>query len=180
MMHIYPLTCPGCGVTFKRRGTYMNHGRGKKATCTKEMRFWGRVAKADGCWFWQGRRDALGYGRFERDGDLVFAHRVAWIFTNGPVPEGLDICHHCDQRACCNPSHLYAGTAKQNMADMFARGRQGASKLTAHEVREIFKADQAIESRELAEKYGVTYSTIWAIRTGRKWQTITKQSGDGE
>lgn len=55
------------------------------------------------------------YGRVRNDhGDLIGAHIAAYILTYGPVPPGLYVCHSCNNHRCCNPSHLYTGTASEN------------------------------------------------------------------
>lgn len=93
-----------------------------------EERFWSRVRRADGdaCWEWTAARFPKGYGkvaltsgRRKTDG----AHRIAWILTNGPIPDGLWVLHKCDYRPCCRPDHLFLGTAKDNTLDMIAKGR---------------------------------------------------------
>jgi hypothetical protein len=84
----------------------------------KEKLFWKKVEKTDTCWLWRGALDR-GYGvsaltevcRSRR------AHRIAWIFTKGPIPKGKIICHKCDVKNCVNPDHLYAGTYGDNHVD---------------------------------------------------------------
>jgi len=83
-------------------------------------RFNADVLKGDGCWIWQGTKMLNGYGRFGR---TVYAHRASWEFENGPIPKGLQVNHHCDERMCVRPDHLYAGTHRDNMDDMMARRR---------------------------------------------------------
>ncbi len=90
-----------------------------------EARFWSKVNKRgpDECWEWT-RQLRLGYGRFWRDRRYTSAHRVAWEFATGhAAPEGLCVCHSCDNPACVNPAHLWLGNHQANVEDMFAKGR---------------------------------------------------------
>lgn len=120
------LTCPGCKVTFASQATYMNHGR-YSTSCTKEMRFWGQVDKSagpDACWLWMGTKHFRGYGACTKQYGDTRAHRVSWLLTHGPIPDGLGVLHKCDTPLCVNPAHLYLGDQKQNSADCIARGRR--------------------------------------------------------
>ena len=83
------------------------------------IRFWSKVdvRNLNECWEWKANR-VKGYGQFKYLGDPVSAHRVAWILShNKEIPEGKLILHKCDNKSCCNPSHLYCGTQSDNMAD---------------------------------------------------------------
>lgn len=173
-----PYRCPACRVLFRNQAALANHGRYNKA-CTPETRFWARVEKRGprDCWHWQGRKDASGYGRLARKGPMVYAHRVAWIFTNGPVPRGKDILHRCDQRDCCNTAHYFLGTQQENNRDMWKKGR-AKTKLKPPQVLEIRAAFRGVKTkkavmalnRHFKAKYGIAHESIWAIRARTKWK----------
>ncbi len=91
-----------------------------------EQRFWAKVEKSDDCWVWIGSRSSSGYGRISNEnGRQEQANRVAWRLANGPIPDGFDVCHHCDNPPCVRPDHLWLGTPRDNGLDMVAKGRQG-------------------------------------------------------
>jgi hypothetical protein len=96
--------------------------------------FWSRVDAsrgADSCWSWTGALDSGGYGQCGRDRRLHKTHRVAWMLTHGEIPDGLVVCHHCDNRRCCNPAHLFVGTQGDNVRDMVRKGRNWQASVDA-------------------------------------------------
>lgn len=124
-------------------------------------------AGPDACWEWTGTVTA-GYGKvaggYKRP--TVYAHRIAWVQANGAIPEGMVVCHSCDNPLCCNPAHLFLGTPLDNMRDRDAKGR-GFSKITADDVEEIRSRFNAGESQHsLAKKFGVSQSHVSRVVRG--------------
>lgn len=143
-------------------------------------RFWSHVHRFDGdnCWEWHGYRDG-GYGRFKYGGRCGYAHRLSFELHLGPIPDGMIVCHRCDNPACVNPAHLWLGTNADNMADMAAKGRaksgnlKGAdsphAKLTAIQAAEIRRRYCRGLGPTLAQEFGVSTSSILAIARGENW-----------
>jgi hypothetical protein len=90
---------------------------------TDRTKFYSRVDKSNDCWLWTGPRHPRGYGMTFFSGKTAFAHRVAWTLDNGAIPDGMVICHKCDNPPCVNPGHLFIGTQADNNRDRHAKGR---------------------------------------------------------
>lgn len=88
----------------------------------------GEAAGPDACWEWDRCRDANGYGQVRYAGRNQQVHRVIYELMVGPIEAGLLGCHHCDNKACCNPRHVYPGTKQDNARDAYARGQLGGLK----------------------------------------------------
>lgn len=174
-------TCQTCGATFSR--LWLSRGRPQKFCChtcyTTSLRidpakkFWDRVTPTDGCWIWQGLRNDSGYGIVGTMGKMVTAHRLSWTIHNGPIPQGLNVLHRCDIRACVNPSHLFLGTTQDNVDDKVAKGRQalgekhGMSKLSTTDVQQIrLLRSQGVSVRSLSRDFGVSATHIYRVVKG--------------
>lgn len=91
-----------------------------------ENRFWEKVARSESCWEWTGYLDRRGYGRIGTGGrgqDMLLAHRAAWLLHFGAIPDGLMVCHTCDNPRCVRVGHLFLGTAKDNTTDAIHKRR---------------------------------------------------------
>ena len=107
---------------------------------------------------------------------------MAWIFTHGPIPSGIEVCHSCDNPPCCRIDHLFLGTPADNSADMVAKGRaftpsgpnHYAAKLTAEQVLQIRGryADGGITMRELSDEYGVGAMSIHGVISGKTYRNV--------
>ncbi len=150
-------------------------------------RFWSRVDKngARGCWLWLGPLSPDGYGFTSIRGGAGWhmrrAHRLAWEIERGPIPVGMYVCHHCDNPPCVNPAHLFLGTPRDNMRDMWRKGRRlptvkrgeehASSVLTAESVMEIRHAyaEGRGNSYQLAARFGVTPTAVGFVIRGKVW-----------
>lgn len=144
-----------------------------------------------GCWEWTGARHYFGYGRMgiaRPDGTQTteVTHRVAWTVFRGPIPDGVCVCHKCDNPPCVNPDHLFLGSHIDNMRDCQSKGRgrhylgsinagssHGMSKLTEPDVAAI-KTMLAGGTKQsvIAHKFGVTQTAISRINTGKRWRHV--------
>ena len=156
-----------------------------------EDRFWDKVKIGDGCWEWTAGKNSYGYGQFRIGKATIGAPRVAWVMQNGPVPAGLFVCHHCDNRACVRPSHLWLGTNADNTADKMAKGREargammepknrargvrhGRAKLSEAQVVEIRTRSAAghRQNAAIAREFGVATTTVHSIVKRRRWAHV--------
>jgi hypothetical protein len=150
--------------------------------------FWDKVKpNSNGCWLWAAGRSGGGYGHYKMKGGVQSdTHRLTAPDAKGAIPEGLYVLHTCDVKLCVNPDHLYYGTQKQNIADMYARGREkkgnaglfgenhGCSILTDARVIEIRKKYDtgAYTQLQLACEYGVSRTTVGQVVRREQWTHV--------
>lgn len=165
----------------------MSHGKtllqGFQLTEILSKRFKSKVLVCPdtGCWLWQGARKN-GYGVLAKPRTKLrfYAHRLSFTLHKGEIPDGLYVCHHCDNPQCVNPEHLFLGTNADNMRDASLKGRlkkphfkgEGSPRaiLSACDVMAI-RASPAT-AVELSKHYGVTRSTVQKARTGINWGSL--------
>jgi len=139
-----------------------------------------KTVKTNGCWEWVGNKDKNGYGRLSVNCKQKRTHRLAYELYVGKIPEGMLVCHHCDNPPCVNPKHLFVGTSKDNMHDRDRKGRAAdrrgercsTSKLTWSDVRDIREIGKtSLSHRKIARLFGVRGSTVGHILLGKTWKT---------
>lgn len=175
-----------CSTQFVAKDRNLRIGQAKscgKCKPTDLERLISNTAESDPskCWEWTGARNTAGYGSFQMRGKWMNASRAAYILLVGEIPNGLHVCHKCDNPPCVNPAHLFLGTHKENMADMRRKNRHRPpvlngerhpmAKLNWDSVREILALRKAGErSASIASKFNVSKGAICDIIYGRRWQ----------
>lgn len=134
-----------------------------------------------GCWLWVGAVSA-GYGTIWDGVRNEKAHRISYCLHKGPIPDGLYVCHKCDNRACINPDHLFLGSAADNNRDCMAKkrfraphtrgSRHGHSKLTETDVEFILNSPSP--AKHLAQKFNVHVRVVFHIRAGKRWTHVPR------
>lgn len=153
-----------------------------------QERFWAKVdiRNSEECWPWLAYKNRTGYGVFAEVASgppeqkvYTLAHRYAYRDAIGTIPENHFICHKCDNPPCCNPNHLFAGTAKENAQDARSKGRVpkcrvGHATLDRFKVLKIVEMHkQNIDRTEIAKRFGVKERTIRSIVNGERWTHVT-------
>lgn len=206
-----PATCIRCGTSFFTWPYKIRGGEGRYCSrkCAYRVsdpveQFWRHVERTEGCWRWTGTTSTSGgYGRFANgprgNSKEIYAHVFSYTIHFGPIPQGLFVCHTCDNPPCCKPDHLFAGTQAQNLADMVSKGRSltgnrnpsrtqpdklqrgerhHAAKLTTDDViaiRHSYAHGNTTE-RKLATEFGVSRPTIHVILCRRTWTHVPYQN----
>ena len=123
---------------------------------------------SNGCWIYDGAYRGE-YKVMKVDGRNQSVHREAYKAFLGPIPEGICVCHRCDDPHCCNPAHLFLGTHQDNMRDKIRKGR-GNQALTAQQVIDIRKDTR--KQREIAVEYNIGRSTVAKLKRGFTYKAI--------
>lgn len=145
---------------------------------------------ADECWEWTGARNNEGYGQIQvsrRGSPRMQAHRLSWeLHHEQQIPEGMLVCHLCDNPGCVNPAHLFLGTPSDNVQDCMRKGRRarirgsehGNSKLTEADVHEIRRAlSRGVPQCRIGSAFGVGRHCISQIKTGCSWGWLPSEVG---
>lgn len=150
-------------------------------------RFWekvnmhGPVARAGmtRCWEWK-RPHSGPYGRFWIGSKTCQAHRASWLLIKGDIPDGLEVCHRCDNPPCVRPSHLFLGTTADNAADKVAKGRStyGVRNRTnvltvdnVYTIRRLLESGSMTRAR-IAGLFGIGVQAVDKIKTGESWSHL--------
>lgn len=148
-------------------------------------RFWAKVEKTRTCWLWTAALNSKGYGTIGHGGRrpsgswrTILAHRASYLMHVGPIQDGQDVLHRCDNPQCVRPAHLMLGDDAENTRDKMRKNRQARgemlpqSRLTDAAVREIRQQGARLDVHRAAARYGVTPSTISSVLRAATWRHV--------
>lgn len=153
---------------------------------TEKIYFESKFVKTAGCWEWNGFITPYGYGVFSFLGKQEQAHRASYRLYVEEIPDGLFVCHHCDNRRCVNPAHFFIGTQADNLGDARIKGRWKGRKPNifgeAHHKAKL-KIPQVIEIRrlcdgrlktqkEIAKEFGISHNMVSLIGRRQNWKSV--------
>jgi hypothetical protein len=137
------------------------------------------VGEDNACWEWPMLKPDTRYGTLTYYYRHYYAHRLSYEVHHGPIPDGMIVCHRCDNPPCCNPAHLFLGTDQDNSNDKLAKGRQTrgedlhAAKLTENQVLEMrYLYSTGWLQEELSAAFGVTRSNVSMVIAGKTWKHL--------
>jgi hypothetical protein len=141
------------------------------------VRFWEKVDKTVSCWLWTGSKNNMGYGRINIKGKVQLAHRISFEMNHGAIVKGLKVLHKCDNPLCVNPKHLKLGTQKENLQDMYKKGRacvgedKPNAKLNKEKVTYIRSRYRSggVSQRSLAKEVGISQSILCQVINKKRW-----------
>lgn len=133
-----------------------------------------------GCWLNNLRDNNNGYKYIHIRPYRFSVHRLSYTIFNGKIPKGMSVLHKCDNRGCCNPTHLFVGTQLDNIRDMDKKGRRKvwhptgilnpSCKLNTKDV--ILIRNSSLSNEILSEKYGVTTTLIRSVKMNKIWKHL--------
>jgi hypothetical protein len=137
-----------------------------------------------GCMEWTRTLNQGGYGTLKYKQKGRMAHRFMWEYKNGLIPDGLHVCHKCDNRKCINPDHLFLGTAKDNMQDMLAKNRANKAKgedsffakLSSEQITAI--RSDIRPQHVIAKDYGICQANVCLIKKRQTWAHVVDNVPD--
>lgn len=170
-----------CGKIIIKNSKYLQRSKnlascGCKILELNKEKFFQKVKITEDCWEWTGYVNPAGYGSFS---NKKLAHRYMFEHFNGKIPKGICCLHHCDNRICCNPSHIFLGTRTDNSRDKVEKNRQGKGskmnkgKLVESQVLEIRKMRISEKKyREIADEFNISQDLVKIICKNKSWKHV--------